>query len=45
MELHKSFPWLIRCEGSMDATVITDVFDIRQMILDTAEDDDIDMTL
>ena len=33
MELHLAFPWLIHCEGSMDATVITDIFDIKQMIL------------
>lgn len=45
LNLHKTFPWLIKCEGSMDATVITDVFDIRQMILDSADDDDADITL
>lgn len=43
-DLHKTFPWLIKCEGSMDATVITDVFDIKQMILDS-EEEDIDMGL
>ncbi|MBQ9605852.1 MAG: hypothetical protein IJV16_01590 [Lachnospiraceae bacterium] len=42
--LHKTFPWLIKCEGSMDATVITDIFDIKQMILDS-EDEDIDVGL
>lgn len=45
VRLHKTFPWLIYCEGSMDATVITDIFDIRQMILDTMEDDDEDLTM
>jgi virulence-associated protein VapD len=40
LEIHKQFPWLIHCEGSMDATVITDVFDIKQMILDAMVDDD-----
>ena len=44
LDLHKTFPWLIKCEGSMDATVITDVFDIKQMILDS-EEEDIDMGL
>lgn len=45
MKLHKEFPWLINCEGSMDATVITSIFDIKQMILDTMTDDDEDMTV
>ena len=40
VQLHKTFPWLIKCEGSMDATVITSIFDIRQMIIDTMEDED-----
>ena len=42
--LHREFPWLIKCEGSMDATVITDIFDIKQMILDI-ESEDVDMGL
>lgn len=46
MDLHTKFPWLIECEGSMDATVITDIFDIKQMIIDTmTEDDDEDIML
>lgn len=46
MELHNAFPWLINCEGSMDATVITDIFDIKQMIVDTmTEDEDMDISL
>lgn len=39
MELHQTFSWLINCEGSMDATVITDIFDIKQMILDVMADE------
>ena len=39
MKLHQIFPWLINCEGSMDATVITSIFDLKQMILDTMNDD------
>ena len=39
MELHKAFSWLINCEGSMDATVITDIFDIKQMILSVMDDE------
>ena len=42
--LHEEFPWLIKCEGNMDATVITDIFDIKQMILDS-QDEDEDMGL
>ena len=41
--LHDQFPWLINCEGSMDATVITSIFDIKQMIEDIMSDDDIDL--
>lgn len=43
--IHKEFPWLINCEGSMDATVITSIFDIKQMILDTMSDDELNMEL
>ena len=43
MELHQTFAWLINCEGSMDATVITDIFDIKQMILDVMADNNDDM--
>ena len=43
--IHKAFPWLIKCEGSMDATVITSIFDIKQMILDTMSDDDDNMEI
>lgn len=39
-DMHKKFPWLINCEGSMDATVITSIFDMRQMILDSMEDEE-----
>ena len=39
MELHQTFSWLINCEGSMNATVITDIFDIKQMILDVMADE------
>ena len=39
LRLHRQFPWLIKCENSMDATVITNIFDIKQMILDTMSDD------
>ena len=45
MELHQAFPWLIKCEGSMDATVITDIFDMKQMILDTMDESDDNMEL
>lgn len=45
MKLHKEFPWLIKCEGSMDATVITSIFDLKQMILDTMDEDVDDMNL
>jgi virulence-associated protein VapD len=38
MELHDFFPWLINCETSMDVTVITDIFDIKQMIIDSVSD-------
>ena len=44
-ELHNNFQWLINCEGSMDATVITDIFDIKQMILDSMDEDEEDVTL
>lgn len=44
-DMHKHFPWLINCEGSMDATVITSIFDIRQMLLDSAEEEDADVAL
>ena len=44
-ELHKNFPWLIKCENSMDATVITSIFDIKQMIIDTMDDDEDDIDL
>ena len=43
LDIHKEFPWLINCEGSMDATVITSIFDIKQMILDTMIDDEDDI--
>ena len=43
MKLHQEFPWLIECENSMDATVITSIFDIKQMILDTMDEDADDM--
>ena len=44
MKLHQEFPWLIQCEDSMDATVITSIFDIKKMILDaTIDEDDMDM--
>ncbi len=39
MELHQTFSWLINCDGSMDATVISDIFDIKQMILSVMADD------
>lgn len=46
MELHQAFPWLINCEGSMDATVITEIFDIKQLILIAmSENDEDDMSL
>lgn len=41
-DMHKSFPWLLNCEGSMDATVIAGIFDIKQMILDSMEDEEED---
>jgi len=44
-ELYNHFQWLINCEGSMDATVITDIFDIRQMILDSMDEDEEDVEL
>ncbi|MBE5846642.1 MAG: hypothetical protein E7300_03100 [Lachnospiraceae bacterium] len=44
-DLHMTFPWLIKCEGSMDATVISGIFDIKQMILDTMSDEDDDIEL
>ena len=43
MMLHKEFPWLIDCEGSMDATVITSIFDIKKMISDSMDDEDADI--
>ena len=43
MKLHSEFPWLIHCEGSMDATVITNIFDIKQMILDAMSDDELEL--
>ena len=45
MAIHEKFPWLIKCEDSMDATVITSIFDIKQMILDTMDDDDTSVEL
>ena len=45
VKLHQTFPWLINCEGSMDATVVTNIFDIKQMILDSMADNDEDMDL
>ena len=46
MKLHQTFPWLIQCEDSMDATVITSIFDIKQMIIDVnTEDNDGDMEI
>ena len=39
MELHQTFSWLINCDGSMDATVISEIFDIKQMILSVMADD------
>jgi virulence-associated protein VapD len=44
-DLHQNFPWLINCEGSMDATVITDIFDIKQMILDSLDVEDEDVSI
>ena len=44
-DLHDTFPWLILCEGSMDATVITDIFDIKQIILDSMSEDDEDVLI
>lgn len=44
-ELHNHFQWLINCEGSMDATVITDIFDIKQMILDSMDEDEEDVEI
>lgn len=41
--LHKQFPWLINCEENLDATVITSIFDIKQMIIDGMEDIDEDI--
>ena len=41
--LHKKFPWLINCEENLDATVITSIFDIKQMIIDAMEEDDVDI--
>ena len=41
--LHKKFPWLINCEENLDATVITSIFDIKQMIIDGMEDIDEDI--
>ncbi len=43
--IHKEFPWLINCEESMNATIITNIFDIKQMILDTITEDEDDMSL
>lgn len=43
IELHNRFPWLRTCEKRMDATVITDIFDIRQMIAETDVDEDIEI--
>lgn len=43
--IHKELPWLINCEESMDATIITNIFDIKQMILDTITEDEDDMSL
>ena len=44
LALHEAFPWLINCEENLDATVITSIFDIKQMILDTElEDEDIEL--
>ena len=31
VKLHQTFPWLINCEGSMDATAVTNIFDIKKM--------------
>lgn len=45
VDMHKTFPWLISCEGSMDATVITSIFDIKQMILDSMEDEKEDIEI
>ena len=45
MKIHQEFPWLIECEGSMDATVITNIFDIKQMIIDTMNEDADDMEI
>ena len=38
VDLHRTFPWLLQCEGCMDATVITNIFDIKKMMTDTAEE-------
>lgn len=43
--LHEAFPWLLNCEKSMDATVITSIFDLKQMIVDSMEDEDEDILL
>ncbi len=44
-DLHDHFKWLIKCETKMDATVIVDIFDIKQLIIDSTssgtDDDDI----
>lgn len=45
MALHLEFPWLIYCEENMDATVIADIFDIKQMLLSATSDDDIEVDI
>lgn len=44
-KIHKHFPWLIKCEEKLDATVITGIFDIKQMIIDGMDDSDVDIDI
>ena len=38
IKLHEDFPWLIDCEDKMDVTVIADIFDVKQLILDSKQE-------
>ena len=45
LALHRQFPWLLACENRMDATVVSGIFDLHQMMLDSMEDEESDIEI
>ena len=32
IDIHREFPWLYDCEVKMDATVLTEVYDLKELM-------------